>query len=128
MTILHAIVTALLAERIRSHPPKLRNGWYRTAFIVFVIIWFFLAIAAECWLWAALLWALGAFDDLETALYFSTVTYTTLGYGDVVLGEGLRLLGAFAAANGTIIIGGTTAMVFLAVQRIYGLDKRLTED
>ena len=83
-------------------------------------IWFFLAIAAECWLWALLFYTLGAFDEIETALYFSTVTYTTLGYGDVVLGEELRLLAAFAAANGTIIIGWTTAMVFLAVQRIYG--------
>ena len=40
--------------------------------------------------------------------------------GDVVLGPDWRLLGAFAATNGTIIVGWTTAMIFVAVQRVYG--------
>jgi voltage-gated potassium channel Kch len=56
---------------------------------------------------------------LEEALYFSTVTFTTLGYGDVVLSPDWRLLSAFQSANGTIIVGWTTAMVFLAVRWIY---------
>jgi hypothetical protein len=85
-----------------------------------VVLWFFLSVCLQCWLWAALLLQLGALGSLEEALYFATVTFTTLGYGDIVLGQDWRLLGAFAAVNGTIIIGWTTAMVFLAVQEIYG--------
>jgi hypothetical protein len=118
---IHALFMAVLIERFRAHPPKLHSGFRRTAANTLVVVWFFLAIAAESWTWALLFYYLGGFQDIETALYFSTVTYTTLGYGDVVLGKDLRLLGAFAAANGTIIVGWTTALVFLAAEQVYEL-------
>ena len=121
---IHAAFMMFMTEWFRAHPPTLEKSWHRTGAIVAVILWLFFAIAAECWLWAALFLHLGAFEDLETALYFATVTYTTLGYGDVVLESDLRLLGAFAAANGTIIIGWTTALVFLMAQRVYRLRHR----
>ena len=92
--------------------------------VIAVVMWFFIAICAQCWLWAVLLIALGAFSGLEPALYFTTVTFTTLGYGDIVLDPDWRLLGAFAATNGTIIVGWTTAMIVLAVQRVYGIGAR----
>ncbi len=118
---IHALFMAVLIERFRAKPPRLHSSFRRTVAIAAVVVWYFLAIAAESWAWAALFYCLDAFEDMETALYFSTVTYTTLGYGDVVLGKELRLLGAFAAANGTIIIGWTTALVFLAAERVYNL-------
>lgn len=104
-------------RRDDSRPP---SGPVQQALaIIGVVLWFFLSVCVQCWTWAVLLLALGAFGKLEEALYFATVTFTTLGYGDVVLGTDWRLLGAFAATNGTIVMGWTTAMVFLAVQRIY---------
>ena len=54
----------------------------------------------------------------ETAHYFSTVTYTTLGYGDVTLEPAWRLLAAFQAANGTIMFGWTTAIVMAVIHRM----------
>lgn len=92
--------------------------------VIAVVMWFFLSICAQCWFWAMLLIGLGAIGGIEEALYFTTVTFTTLGYGDVVLGLDWRLLGAFAATNGTIIVGWTTAMIFVAVQRVYGSSDR----
>ncbi|KGM87438.1 Ion channel [Roseovarius mucosus DSM 17069] len=92
--------------------------------VIAVVMWFFLSICAQCWFWAMLLIGLGAIGGIEEALYFTTVTFTTLGYGDVVLGPDWRLLGAFAATNGTIIVGWTTAMIFVAVQRVYGSSDR----
>lgn len=89
-----------------------------------LVLWLFLSIFLQCWAWAGLLRWLGALGSLEEALYFATVTFTTLGYGDIVLEPKWRLLGSFAAANGTIIIGWSTALVFLAVQRVYDLRKR----
>ena len=89
-----------------------------------LVLWFFLSICVQCWAWAGLLLWLGTLSSLEEALYFATVTFSSLGYGDVVLEPKWRLLGAFAAANGTIIFGWTTALVFLAVQRVYNLKKR----
>ena len=69
---------------------------------------------------------LGEFDSLEPALYFSTVTFTTLGYGDITLTEGWRLLSAFEAANGIILFGVSTAFVFAMIQKIYR--SRMHED
>lgn len=112
----------LAAGRVFRPPsrPVARGPLRRALRMIGVVLWFFLSLCVQCWLWGGLLLALGAFGALETALYFATVTFTTLGYGDVVLGPDWRLLGAFAATNGTLIIGWTTAMVFLAAQRIYG--------
>ena len=61
--------------------------------------------------------ALGAFEDFETAMYFSGVTFTSLGYGDVVLDGRMRLLGPLQAANGLMMFGITTALFIAAVQQ-----------
>lgn len=106
---------------IRRRIPRLTSTLNRALVVIFIVIWFFLSICLQCWAWAGLFLWVGALDSFEAALYFATVTFTTLGYGDIVLGPEWRLLGAFAATNGTIIIGWTTAIVFLAVERVYGV-------
>ena len=68
--------------------------------------------------WAALYRVLGGFDDFETAVYFSGVTFTSLGYGDVVLSGRMRLLAPLQAANGLMMFGITTALFMAAVQRV----------
>ena len=68
--------------------------------------------------WALLYRLLGAFPDFETAMYFSGVTFTSLGYGDVVLDGGMRLLGPLQAANGLMMFGITTALFISAVQQV----------
>lgn len=110
-----------LSRRVR-HKPQGPVGQALT--VIAVVMWFFVAICAQCWLWAALLIALGAVEGFEPAIYFTTVTFTTLGYGDIVLDPEWRLLGAFAATNGTMIVGWTTAMIVIAVQRVYGMGAR----
>ena len=67
--------------------------------------------------WAVCYVALGALEDLETAVYFSGVTFTSLGYGDVVLKGRLRLLAPLQAANGLMMFGITTAVFIAAVQQ-----------
>jgi len=59
---------------------------------------------------------LGSFDE---AVYFSFVTFTTLGYGDITLSEGWRLLSGIEALNGILLVGWTTAMIFSVVQIIW---------
>jgi hypothetical protein len=59
---------------------------------------------------------LGTFEE---AVYFSFVTFTTLGYGDITLSEGWRLLSGIEALNGILLIGWTTAMIFSVVQNIW---------
>lgn len=90
-----------------------------------VVLMMFLVSLVEVMIWASAYLALNAIEGLEKALYFSMVTFTTLGYGDIVLHDHWRLLSSFEAANGIIMFGWTTAIVIAAVQRIYHVDKSM---
>ena len=61
----------------------------------------------------------GELDTFEEATYFSFVTFTTLGYGDITLSEGWRLLSGIQALNGIMLVGWSTAMLFAVVQRTW---------
>lgn len=63
--------------------------------------------------------------SFEEAVYFSIVTFTSLGYGDVTLSEGWRLLSGIEALNGIILVGWSTAMIFAVVQHVW---RGLAED
>jgi hypothetical protein len=69
-------------------------------------------------IWAALYMVLGEFSEFSTALYFSAVTFATLGYGDIVLTERWRLLSPIEAANGILMFGLSTAFMTAAVMDI----------
>ena len=81
--------------------------------------WLFLATLLEVWAWALLYLALNAVGSLEEAAYFSMETFSTLGFGDITLSKYWRLLSSFEAANGLLMFGWSTALVFAAVQWIY---------
>ena len=83
------------------------------------VLWFFIAMVIEVWLWAGVYLAIGALDTLEESLYFSTVSFSTLGYGDIILDKSWRLLGSFEAANGLFLFGWSTALIFVIVQRLH---------
>lgn len=82
---------------------------------------FFLSLV-DIAVWAGAYLLVGTIDTIEMAFYFSTVTFTTLGYGDVVIDEQWRLMSAFEAANGIIIFGLPPAVVVAVVQRVYFTD------
>jgi len=90
-----------------------------TVVLAVFVLWLFLASIVEIWIWAGLYRHLGVIESLEEALYFSTVTFTTLGYGDVVLAAPWRLVASFEAANGLFLFGWSTALVFAVAQRFY---------
>jgi len=117
--IVHALFMIGVMVVFDDMAERIHNAVVRAAAVVAIVLWFFVSICVQCWLWAWLLMVCAGIPTLEEALYFTTVTFTTLGYGDVVLDDDWRLLGAFAATNGVIIIGWTTAVVFLAVQKLY---------
>lgn len=120
-TAIHAAGMMVALRVIRPQPGHWKQGLqlsrvYRVAGTVLLM---FLASLVEVLLWAATYLALGAIQGVEKALYFSMVTFTTLGYGDVVLDERWRLLASFEAANGIIMFGWTTAIVIAVVQHVY---------
>ena len=69
--------------------------------------------------WAMFYWWKQCLPDLESALYFSVVTYTTVGYGDLTLVKGWRLLGGIEALTGILMCGWSTGFFFAFVSRIY---------
>ena len=112
-----AITMRLLERRMRHNIRRTRLNYL---YLVGVSVWLmFLASLLEVAAWAETYLLLGAIEGAERSLYFSTVTFTTLGYGDVLLDERWRLLGSFEAANGIIMFGWTTAVVVAVVQRVY---------
>ena len=79
--------------------------------------------------WALVFVRCGEFRDFAAALYSSAENYTTLGYGDVVMSARWRLLGPLEAADGMLMFGVTTAMIFSVIQRLvqtrFGRSRRL---
>jgi hypothetical protein len=55
---------------------------------------------------------------LHAAFYFSAVTYTTTGYGDLVLPEAWRLIGGIEALTGILMCGWSTGFFFALVNRM----------
>jgi len=69
--------------------------------------------------WAALFVWLGEFEDFATAFYHSTVNFTSLGYGDIVMSEERRLLGALEAANGVLMFGLSASAVLSVMNALF---------
>jgi len=72
----------------------------------------------EIAIWAVLFLVCGEFSDFATAYYHSAVNYTTLGYGDVIMTPSWRMLGPLEAANGMLMFGVSTAIIFTIIQRL----------
>jgi uncharacterized protein YhhL (DUF1145 family) len=86
--------------------------------------------AVEIMVWAGVYKALlpaGQLNDFEAAVYFSFVTFTTLGYGDITLSEGYRLLSGIQALNGILLVGWSTALMFAVVQKTWQVDEAEAE-
>jgi voltage-gated potassium channel len=59
-------------------------------------------------------------SNFEEAIYFSMITYTTVGYGDITLIPRWRIMSGFEAMSGILLFGWSTALFFSAVQRLLG--------
>ena len=121
-TIIHTVCMVAAVRTIKRMHARHQfksSRWLREGLIAAFVLLMFYAALLDSSLWAAAYLALGVMSSFEPALYFSTVTFTSLGYGDIVLDEGWRLLASFEAANGVMIFGWTTALIFAIVQRVY---------
>ncbi|MFD1796244.1 two pore domain potassium channel family protein [Paracoccus aurantiacus] len=102
------------------------GGWFRRGRagvklmlgVMAMSLWALFTITLAVWLWAFTFLHLGAFGTMEESAYFTLVTFTTLGYGDVVLPQGLRILGGLAAVNGMLNIGILTAILLETIRQL----------
>ncbi|HSI32189.1 MAG: potassium channel family protein [Phycisphaerae bacterium] len=103
--------------RARAAPPTefwpITGLLVRVAWLLLLIHFVEIAIWALFYLWEQCL------PDAESAFYFSGVTYTTIGYGDLVLPKPWRLLGPIQGATGILMCGLSASFFFAIIARIY---------
>jgi Ion channel len=98
-----------------------------SAIILMVILGLFAVHTLEVWLYALLYFELELFGTFEACLYFSTSVFTTVGFGDLVVGPRWRLLTAIESANGFLLLGWSTAFLISLSGRMRALEHRWLE-
>lgn len=119
--VIHALAMRAALQIVHwAHAERwnLRAAWTITWLTAAVVVMMFLATMVEALIWAWTYLAVGAFETLEPALYFSLVAFTTVGFSDMVLEPPWRILSAIEAANGVMLFGWTTALIFWFLQRL----------
>ncbi|WP_342643946.1 potassium channel family protein [Rhodoligotrophos ferricapiens] len=111
------ITLSRLVNFFGSHFGLSRATLGRSAAMITVVLGLFLVHTVEVWTWALAYLAIGAIDNMADALYFSTVTFSTVGYGDVVLASEWRLFSSLEGINGFMLIGWSTAFLVAASTR-----------
>ncbi len=91
-----------------------------TKMISVVLVVLFVGHLVQFAIWAGLFISLGEFESFNTAFYHSTVNFSSLGYGDIVMGEEWRLLGALEACNGVLMFGLSGGTILAVMMRLFG--------
>ncbi|MGD0404936.1 MAG: ion channel [Candidatus Acidiferrales bacterium] len=92
------------------------NFWNDFAIVAMTISFTLVAHLIEIALWAVLLKVCGEFPQFGSAFYHSAGNYTSVGFGDLIMTPSWRLLGPLEAANGLLMFGVSTAMIFAVIQ------------
>jgi hypothetical protein len=130
MALCVAIHAAGVTGALRWLRPSTRSAkgfWSSSWLLVCVAAWIVLLHLVEICVWGCFYFWKGAMPDLTSALYFSAVTYTTTGYGDLVLPKDWRLVGGVEALTGILMCGWSTGFFFVVVSRMMERPPSVTE-
>lgn len=119
---LHAGVLVVFAQFLLHKFPPVKTLEKLSRQVLLLVLVFAVVILLsliEAGIWATFYYARGLFTDFETALYFSLGTYSTIGYGDVVLPQRWRLLGGIEGISGVLLCGLSGAFVFAVLNALY---------
>ena len=120
--LLHVAGLLLMAEWLLQRREDLERNATRIRHAILMILLFsgiMLLHVVETSLWAVFYYTRALFMDFETALYFSLTSYTTIGYGDVLLPRRWRLLGAIEGISGVLLCGISTGFIFAVINAIF---------
>ncbi len=118
----HAIGVTLAVRWLARTGTGRMAFWRETRLFVRLAAWIILLHLIEVGAWAAFYAWRGAMPGLQAAAYFSAVTYTTTGYGDLVLPPSWRLVGAIEALTGILMCGWSTGFFVAIVSRRFSAD------
>jgi len=116
--LIHGVILELVLKALLRMPQAWEIRWRALVFSA-IVLSVFAAHVLEIWVWATFYIFIEEIHTLEAALYFSTSSFTTVGYGDLVLTPEWRLMGALESANGMMLFGWSTAFIFEVVRRSY---------
>jgi hypothetical protein len=112
-------IAVLLRVFMKLSPQSPVRVWAILVTLLRMIWWLILLHLVEIAVWASFYLWQGCLPNAEAAFYFSGTTYTTLGYGDLVLAKPWRLLGPLESLTGILMCGLSTGYFFVVVSRIY---------
>jgi hypothetical protein len=124
--IVHATGVTVAVRKVGRHASTRLRAWRWVWLFIWIAGWIVLLHLVEISAWAIVYVLDEAMPDLQSALYFSAVTYTTTGYGDLVLSREWRLVGAVEALTGILMCGWSTGFFFAVVSRLYAEAERTT--
>ncbi len=117
--LVHAGGVAAAMRHVHRHLPTDERFWPWTWLFVRLAGWMVTLHLIEIAVWAIVYVWQGALADLQSALYFSAVTYTTTGYGDVLLPAQWQLVAGVEALTGILMCGWSTGFFFAIVSRMF---------
>jgi hypothetical protein len=117
--VIHAGGVTWALGRVRRHTSSTLQFWRGSWLFILVAAWMILLHLLEIAVWAAFYDWKGAMAGMQSAFYFSMVTYTTTGYGDLVLPPEWRLLGGIEALTGILMAGWSTGFFFAVASRLH---------
>ena len=120
--VIHTAGLVLFGQFLIDKFPKLDRTASMTRQILALMLVFAVVMTlhlVEAALWAIFYHVRGLFDDFETALYFSLVTYGTIGFGDVVLPQRWRLLSGIEGISGVLLCGLSGAFIFAVINALF---------
>ena len=97
-----------IEQRFQDVQPLSFRG---TGFTLIVVASIILIHFIEVWLFAFLYDYLRALPTFQDALYFSTISYSTIGYNDASIAEDWRMIAALEGMLGVILLGWSTAFL-----------------
>jgi len=112
------MIRYLLGKVISKKPDTIGFG-FDTYVISTVLIILFVGHLFQIAIWAALFMYLGEFSDFQSAFYHSSVNFASLGYGDIVMSEKWRLLGALEASNGVLMFGLSAGTLLAIMTKLF---------
>ena len=116
--VIHGVAVIAIIDFVRFQRQLGRAGvrfWSDLGIVTGVMIVALIAHLLEVLVWAIVFAACGEFTELSAAFYHSAMNYTTLGYGDVVMSPPWKVFGPLEAADGMLMFGVSTAMIFAVI-------------
>ena len=117
---IHAAGLSVVLRRVLSSPARTDTRfWPVTGLLIRVAWWLILLHLVEIAVWGLFYWWQKCLPDVESSFYFSGVTYTTVGYGDLVLPKEWRMLGPVEGLTGILMCGLSTGFFFAIVSKLF---------